>query len=242
MSNKTRQFKGFQNVKPLISFALLLFVGWLVYHVSKMATGGGLVMNTLFAETLKKLRTEKGLSQVQLGKQMFVNNSTVARWENGSRLPDAAMMTRLSKVLDVDVSTLLSAATGSEESPNIILVDDNSPILSDGVAVLEEILPNATITGFVWPLEAIEYAKMNRVALAILDIELGSASGMDLCRTLQEINPRTNVVYLTAYPDYALDAWKTGASGFMVKPLTAETVREQMKKLRYPFLTGGADE
>ena len=158
-------------------------------------------MNTLFAETLKKLRTEKGLSQVQLGKQMFVNNSTVARWENGSRLPDASMMARLSKVLDVDISTLLSAAVGSEESPNIILVDDSKVILTDGLAVLEEIMPNATITGFIWPKEAIEYAKTNQIALAILDIELGTASGLDLCRTLLDINPHTNVVFLTAYPD-----------------------------------------
>lgn len=74
-------------------------------------------MNTLFAETLKKLRKEKGLSQVQLGKQMFVNNSTVARWENGTRLPDAAMIARLSRVLDVDVSTLFTMAAKSDESP-----------------------------------------------------------------------------------------------------------------------------
>ena len=40
-------------------------------------------------------------------------------------------------------------------------------------------MPNATITGFIWPLEAIEYAKINRIALAILDIELGTASGLD---------------------------------------------------------------
>ena len=199
-------------------------------------------MNTLFAETLKKLRTEKGLSQVQLGKQMFVNNSTVARWENGSRLPDASMMARLSKVLDVDISTLLTAAVGSEESPNIILVDDSKVILTDGLAVLEEIMPNATITGFIWPKEAIEYAKTNQIALAILDIELGTASGLDLCRTLLDINPHTNVVFLTAYPDYSLDAWNTDACGFMVKPLTPESVRAQMKKLRYPLSTGGVDE
>ena len=173
---------------------------------------------------------------------MFVNNSTVARWENGSRLPDAAMIARLSGVLNVDVGTLLSAAAGSEESPNVILVDDSRPILTDGVAVLEEVMPNATITGFIWPLEAIEYAKANRVSLAILDIELGTSSGLDLCRTLLEIHPRTNVVYLTAYPDYALDAWHTDACGFMVKPLTPEGVKEQLKKLRYPFLSGGADE
>jgi DNA-binding response OmpR family regulator len=40
--------------------------------------------------------------------------------------------------------------------------------------------------------EAIEYAKMNRVALAVLDIELGTASGLDLCRRLLEINSCTN--------------------------------------------------
>lgn len=199
-------------------------------------------MNTLFAETLKKLRTERGLSQIQLGKKMFVNNSTVARWENGTRLPDAAMITRISIVLDVDVGTLLSAAVESDESPNIILVDDSKTILSDGVAVLEEVLPSATIMGFIWPQEAIDYAKTNRVALAILDIELGTASGLDLSRTLREINPSMNIVFLTAYPDYALDAWETEASGFMVKPLTPENVKAQLKKLRYPFQAGGAND
>ena len=199
-------------------------------------------MNTLFAETLRKLRAEKGLSQKQFGQKMFVNQSTVARWENGSRLPDAAMITRLSGVLEVDVNSLLSTAAMSEESPNIIMVDDSKVILSDGLAVLEEVIPNATITGFIWPKEAIEYAKTNRVALAVLDIELGTASGLDLCRTLLEVNPRTNVVYLTSYPDYSLDAWDTDACGFMVKPLTPEGVRKQLKKLRYPFLPGGTDE
>lgn len=199
-------------------------------------------MNYLFAETLRKLREERGLSQKQLGQQMFVNHSTVARWENGSRLPDAAMILRLANCLGVDANTLFQLAAQSDESPNVIIVDDSKVILSDGLAVLGEVMPNATITGFIWPLEAIEYAKMNRVALAILDIELGTASGLDLCRTLLDINPRTNVVYLTAFPDYALDAWNTEASGFMVKPLTPEGVRAQLKKLRYPFSTGGADE
>ena len=192
-------------------------------------------MNTLFAQTLKKLRTERGLSQTQLGNQIFVNHSTIARWENGSRLPDAAMITRLSNVLEVDVGTLLSAAVGSDETPNVIMVDDSKVILTDSLAVLEDVMPNAMITGFIRPKEAIEYAKMNPVALAILDIELGTGNGLDLCRTLLEINPRANVVYLTAYPDYALDAWDTDASGFMVKPLTPEGIRAQLKKLRYPI-------
>ncbi|MBQ7598581.1 MAG: response regulator [Clostridia bacterium] len=195
-------------------------------------------MNNAFSETLKKLRAKKGFSQTQLAEQMFVNQSTVARWENGSRLPDASMITRLSALLDVDVGTLLAAVSVSEESPNILMVDDSKVILSDSLSVLEQVLPSAAIKGFIWPQQAIEYAKTNRVALAFLDIELGTASGLDLCSTLLEINPRTNVVFLTAYPDYSLDAWNTGACGFMVKPLTPEGVRAQLKKLRYPIMGG----
>ena len=199
-------------------------------------------MNNLFAETLRKVREEKGISQRKLGKQMFVNHSTIARWESGIRLPDITMIPRLASCLGVDANMLFQLAAQSEESPNVIMVDDSSLILTDGLNVLAEVMPNATITGFIWPLEAIEYARMNRVALAVLDIELGTASGLDLCRTLLEINPRTNIVLLTAYADYSIEAWKTLASGFLLKPLTPEDVREQLKRLRYPFSTGGPSE
>ncbi|MBR2209368.1 MAG: response regulator [Synergistaceae bacterium] len=199
-------------------------------------------MNSLFAKTLRRLREEKGLSQKQLGQQVFVTHSTVARWENASRLPDAMMIVRLAKCFDVDVNRLFQLAAQSEESPNVIIVDDSKVILSDALTVLGETMPYANITGFIWPLEAVEYAKKNRVALAILDIELGTASGLDLCNTLLEINPRTNIIFLTAYADYSLDAWKTEASGFMLKPLVAEDVKEQLKKLRYPFFTWGGVE
>ena len=197
-------------------------------------------MSMLFAETLKKLRTEKGLSQREMAEQVFVTRSTVARWENGSRLPDAAMISRLSKCLDVDAGTLLSAAAESDDAPNVIMVDDRKIILTGGLPVLEEVMPSAIVTGFTRPSEAIEYAKANRVALAFLDIEMGKTSGLDLCRTLLGINPRTNVVYLTAYGDYAIDAWNTGASGFMLKPITPEGIQLQLKNLRYPFSFGGA--
>ena len=199
-------------------------------------------MNFTFAKTLRKLREEKGLSQKQLGRQLFVNHSTIARWENASRLPDATMIHRIANSLGVDANELFQLVTQSEENPNVIIVDDSKVILSSGLAVLGEVMPNATITGFIWPQEAIEFARTNQVTLAILDIELGNSSGLDLCRMLTEINPRTNIVFLTAYADYSLDAWKTEASGFMVKPLTPEGVKEQLKKLRYPLSNLGGDQ
>lgn len=196
--------------------------------------------DNMFAENLRYLREKKGLSQKQLGAKMYVSHSTIARWENGTRLPDAAMILRLSKFLGTDANMLMQLAAQSDETSNIIMVDDNSVILSDGLGVVEEVMPDANITGFIWPQEAIDYAKANRIDLAILDIEMGNSSGLTLCHTLLEINPTTNVIFLTAYADYSLDAWKTEASGFILKPLTPEGVKEQLKKLRYPFRGGNA--
>ena len=196
-------------------------------------------MRMIFAETLKKLRIEKGLSQRQMAEQLYVARSTVARWENGTRLPDVDMISRLADCLDVDAGTLLSVVAESDETPDVIMVDDRKIILNGGLPVLEAVMPDARIRGFTRPSEAIEYAKEHWVALAFLDIELGKMSGLELCNKLLEINPRTNVVYLTAYSDYAIDAWGTGASGFMLKPITPEGVLNQLEKLRYPFRLGG---
>ena len=198
-------------------------------------------MSTLLADTLRKLRTEKGLTQTQLANLMYVNKATISKWESGTRVPDVPMITRLAGILAVDVGTLLAGAVRTDEFPNLVIVDDNRAVLSYNLLILKETVPDAVITGFNWPQQAIEYARTNRIDLAFLDIEMGTASGLDLCRKLLAINPCTKVVYLTAYPDYSLNAWDTDACGFMVKPLTQEGVRRQLKKLHYPFTVGGAD-
>ena len=108
-------------------------------------------------------------------------------------------------------------------------------ILAGGLPVLEEVFPNANISGFTKPSEAIQYARNNPVALAFLDIEMGKHNGLDLCRELQQIDPQTDVIFLTAYMDYSLDAWKTGAAGFILKPITAAGIRSQLSRIRFPL-------
>lgn len=196
-------------------------------------------MNRNFSDMLKKLRHEKRLSQLELAERMYVTRAAISRWESGSRLPDVVMISRLAEVFGVDVNILLMAAAQSDDCPNVIMVDDRKIILAGGLPILQEVMPNATITGFTDAREAIEFSKTNRIALAFLDIELRNTSGLELCRELLKINPRTNVVYLTAYSEYSLDAWSTGASGFMLKPITPDGIREQLQNLRYPFQTGG---
>lgn len=204
-----------------------------MYHlVYSQGFRKGLIMT--FAEMLHKLRTDKGLSQQRLADLLFVDRSTVASWETGRRVPDAVTMRKVADSLGIDVSILLNTDEVSGNKPVVMMVDNERIILRGGKPILEQAIPNAEIVCFTKPSDAIEYAKTHKVPVAFLDIEMGRMSGLDLCRELLAINPRTNVIFLTAYTTYSLDAWETGASGFLMKPLTVEDVKKQISKLRYP--------
>lgn len=189
-------------------------------------------MNSEFSKILKKKRYEMGISQETLAKKLFVTKAAVSNWEKGNRIPNTDMVIKIAKCLDIDISVLMS---DGNETPNVIIVDDDMIILKGSIPIIKSVIPNASVIGFTHPSKAIEYAKNNKVALAFLDIELGNTSGLELCSTLLEINPRTNVVFVTAYSNYSLDAWGTRAVGFILKPITAESVSEMVKRLRYPL-------
>lgn len=195
-------------------------------------------LENTFSETIRRIRIEKGLSQQQCADLMNVDRSTIAGWETGRRMPDVDMITRISNALDTDVSYLVSISQDEQESPIVIMVDDERIILSGGIPVIKKVLPNAYVKGFTKPSEALDFARDNRVSLAFLDIEIGKVSGLELCNDLLTINPRTNVIFLTAYMEYSFDAWNTGTSGFLLKPLSTEAVKQQLSRLRYPLLGG----
>ena len=189
-------------------------------------------MNSEFSKILKKKRYEMGISQETLAKKLFVTKAAVSNWEKGNRIPDTDMVIKIAKCLDIDIYVLMS---DGNETPNVIIVDDDMIILKGCIPIIKSVIPNAEVTGFTKPSDAVQYAKENKVDLAFLDIEMGMTSGLELCSTLLEINPRTNVVFVTAYSNYSLDAWGTRAVGFILKPITAESVSEMVKRLRYPL-------
>ncbi len=198
-------------------------------------------MSESFQDRLKQLRSEKGITQQQLASMMYITRSTISRWESGQRIPDLVLLPRLAECLGVDISQLIPDGRQPRHTPVVIIVDDEPPILTGGLNTLCEVLPGMEITGFTRPTEAIEYASHNYVDLAFLDIEMGKINGFEVCEKLLELNPSTNVIFLTAFPDYALDAWKTGARGFLVKPLDQRDVTELLSRLGILRSEGKAD-
>lgn len=75
-----------------------------------------------FGKRLKKLRTERGLRQEDIGKIVHVGKSTVSQWENNIHVPDLETVSKIASFLNVSVDYLL----GRTDDPRPI--DDISRI------------------------------------------------------------------------------------------------------------------
>lgn len=192
-------------------------------------------MANTFGERLKDIRIKKGITQQKLAEEVFTTRSTLANWETGRRIPDIMTIKRLADYLEIDVRILLGDVSSQSEKVEIIILDDERFSLSDSISVLEKALPEASIIGFTKTKEAIEYCRHIKVDIAFLDIEIGVPSGLDVCKQLLMINPKTNIVFLTAFEKYAFNAWDAGACGFLLKPLTIKDVHHQLTLLRHPI-------
>lgn len=85
--------------------------------------------------------------------------------------------------------------------------------------------------------DAAEFVRRNPVDVAFLDIEMPGRSGLELAERLTEENPYIEVVFITAYDKYALQAFQAHAIGYLLKPLDIDEVSRQIdnfaRKLGY---------
>ena len=187
-----------------------------------------------FGNKLKELRRRRGCSQRRLAEMLMVSNTTVANWESGRRLPDIAMLTHLADCLGAEPQELMDGLHGPGEPPRVIAVEDAPVILKSLVRTLEDELPDAEVHGFRTAAEALDFAHANRVAIAFLDIELPGESGVELAERLGELEEHTNIIFLTCHTEYMRDALNSHCSGYILKPLTRESLWHELAHLRFP--------
>ena len=187
-----------------------------------------------FGNRIRTLRMERGLSQQQLADKMYVTRYTVMRWESGEHVPDITVLSRLAEFLEVETYELLDTMNSADAPPVMIVVDDEMVILRGFVHILEDTLPNTEVYGFQNAGEALDFAKSNRIDVAFLDIELAGESGLSLGKELSAHNPRMNIIFLTGHSEYAMDALGMHSSGYLMKPLTPQKIRNEIAHLRFP--------
>lgn len=117
-----------------------------------------------------------------------------------------------------------------------LLVDDSKLSVSSLVRVLERVDASMRCEVATGAAEAIEALRNTSYDVAFLDIEMPGINGLELARRLKLSFPTTNIVFVTGYPEYALDAWNTQASAFLVKPVDEQDVRRALDNLRIPVI------
>ena len=116
-----------------------------------------------------------------------------------------------------------------------LAVDDENLQLNKLVDALKEADPSAEILSFNNPLSALEAVKNVKLDVAFLDIEMGGMNGVELGKRLKQINPSINIIFVTGYDQYAVDAYSMHASGYLTKPVSSERIKTELANLRYPM-------
>ncbi|MBQ6783755.1 MAG: response regulator [Acholeplasmatales bacterium] len=115
----------------------------------------------------------------------------------------------------------------------ILLVDDEKLQLIRLLNTVKKVLPDSEILSYTNPVLAFKENENNLIDIAFLDIEMPEINGIQLAKKLKKINPKINVIFVTAYDNYALDAYKLHASGYVTKPVNEKKVKDELEGLRY---------
>lgn len=116
----------------------------------------------------------------------------------------------------------------------IMIVDDERMSMYDIKDTVEAEAPEAKVTCFDNCTDAIEYVRNNRCDVAFLDIAMPGRNGLELAKDIKEISKNTNIVFVTGYSEYAVDAFSINVSGYILKPARKEDVRNALDNLRIP--------
>lgn len=76
--------------------------------------------------------------------------------------------------------------------------------------------------------EAIFFINQNKPDLIFLDIEMPEKNGFEV---IKNIDKNANVIFVTAYNDYAIKAFEVNATDYLLKPVDPERLKESMQKL-----------
>lgn len=112
-----------------------------------------------------------------------------------------------------------------------IVVDDEQP----SVDKMAKLLADSGIVDvrgkFTNPLEALAYLKKAQIEAAFLDIEMPEMDGLELSNHMLEIQGRIAVVFVTAFNEYAVEAFRLNVLDYLMKPVDKERLKETLDRI-----------
>ncbi|MFT9848586.1 LytR/AlgR family response regulator transcription factor [Aneurinibacillus sp. REN35] len=114
----------------------------------------------------------------------------------------------------------------------VVIVDDEAPARSELRYLLEQ-YEDIEVTGEATNgEEALEIITDLQPDVVFLDIHLHDMEGITVAQQLQQASISASIVYATAYDSYALQAFETEATDYLLKPFNEERLDKTIERLR----------
>lgn len=109
-----------------------------------------------------------------------------------------------------------------------VIIDDEYPALDELKYFLKQ--NGAEVIGaFTDPYKGFEFIEREKPDAVFLDIDMPEISGIELGIRIQEILPGVTIIFVTAYPQYALEAYKAHPLDYIIKPIEEEYFSQTMR-------------
>ena len=116
----------------------------------------------------------------------------------------------------------------------IIALDDEELALEGLMDAIRACAPNAELHGFSYAEDVLVFLRDHSCDVAFLDVEMAGLNGVELAEQLKLRNPDVNLIFATGFSSYQGSAFALHASGYLMKPITAEKVKRELDNLRRP--------
>ena len=122
-----------------------------------------------------------------------------------------------------------------------VVAEDEALLRGELVSLLRETWPGLEIIACEDGGAAVEAIDEHHPDVAFLDIRMPGLTGLEVAAAAAEASPSTQVVFVTAYNQYAIDAFDRGAVDYLLKPISRERLAETVKRVKARAAAGGAD-
>ncbi|MGB7403177.1 MAG: LytR/AlgR family response regulator transcription factor [Arcobacter sp.] len=113
----------------------------------------------------------------------------------------------------------------------VMIVDDEKLALSRLTRLLNE-EGIEDIVSFDSPSLALVEATKNKFDVVFLDISMPQMNGLELANIILSMEPKTFIVFQTAYSEYAIEAFKIGGIDYLMKPIESNDIKRVIEKIK----------
>ncbi|HYE83402.1 MAG TPA: LytTR family DNA-binding domain-containing protein [Clostridia bacterium] len=114
---------------------------------------------------------------------------------------------------------------------NCIIVDDESPSIQELSYFIENFSSIKILGKFDDSIKALEYVQRNPVDVVFLDINMPKLDGMAFSRVINTLQTKPVFVFISAYSEYALEAFEVAAYDYIVKPYSENRIISTLHRL-----------